>query len=378
MGIEVASNTVEVTFYNRNEVSEVTSIIRLKNFKKTNNDNERISNFGSNNVNYVLKEKVVNKSLIVKFSSNESNKFKDDNFTLVTNDVDCLELSINISLNEIRELNPLSGNGFESDIISLIYNIRRKYGIGINNIALLGEKIGAFYALFFGMKYGFENIVVVEPEIFIGDFLEKIYEKESNLITMEDADKIYFNNLFERMEIYPGYYKNFHIGVNYNSQRFKDQIQPFIRLLRRKQVGMNILAIPLEKEKAQNIAPYLNEYVYESLNDIYNFNNNYESELLKSIYDIQFNNLKFEILDDKLNIHLDITGDEFVIIYQFLDKFNKVLSQSKTQRSKYISIKENEFMNKRLKIFIRGRYKSFKLISNIVRENGSIEFNEID
>src|SRR5699024_4806660 len=33
MGIEVASNTVEVTFYNRNEVSEVTSIIRLKNFK---------------------------------------------------------------------------------------------------------------------------------------------------------------------------------------------------------------------------------------------------------------------------------------------------------------------------------------------------------
>lgn len=373
MGSNVASNTIEISYNNETDESKIVSIIRLENFKLQYNDYVKELNYGMQNIKYNLIENGNNKDrLLIVFSANINNKSQLESYYDSFKEIDSLQLFINNCKELSDRLNYEQTDllKFETEKLALIQNIIRKYEIDIKNVTLIGLENDGAAALYYGMKYGFFNVIVAEPPILLDN---KIQSNE--LYGSDETEFRFLNGIFEEIEMFSGYYKNFHICVGSRSYNLVNHIKPFEKYLHTKKIGMNILKIPIPEDVDSRL--YFKDFLGESLNDIYGLSIKNDSNLLKTIYDLEYKNLYHNIYNNILNINLELVGTKFVVIYQFLDKSNNILFKSKMHYSETLSIKESDFMNKRIKIIIRGRYESFKLISNIIRDKNMIEFKMI-
>lgn len=376
MGSNIASNTIEVSYNNETDESKLISIIRLENFKLQYNNYTKELSYGLQNIKYNLVENGNNKRrLLIVFTSNISNKSQLENYYDSFKEVDSLQLFINncLDVSDNLEYEQTDLLKLETEKLALIQNLIRKYQIDIKNVTLIGLENDGRAALYYGMKYGFYNIIVAEPPILIDN---KIQLNEFGSSEETGISKCRFLTAdFEGIEMFSGYYKNFHICVGSQSSNLVNHLHPFEKLLRTKKIGMNILKIPIPEGVDSRL--YFKDFLNESLNNIYGLNIKSENNLLQPIYKLEYKDLYHSISNNILNINLELEGTEFVVIYQFLDKFNNILFKSKMHYSDTLSIKESDFMNKRIKITIRGRYESFKLISNIIRDKNMIQFKLI-
>lgn len=382
MGNEVPSNTIELKFFNETEISKVRSIIRLANFKTNLDIIKNEKSFGQHHIKYTIyePETKVNRLFVV-FSAMMPSYLYKYNYYTTLKDIESYQLYIKDDSGEYGNyyLGKRKNLAMESNVISLIQNIIRQYNIDFENVTLIGSSKGATAALYYGLKYGFKNVIAGAPQTKIGNFVidEAPHKDVANIISggNEIGDKLYLNSIFNNLDILPGNYENFYICVGTNNHHLKGHIMPFLNEFSSKGIDFNIIKIP--EADHTDLKYYFKQFLYESINTIYDLKISYNEDYLTSLYDIDVKNIKTFRENGKLSIDLDIVGYEYVIIYYMLDKQKNITSRSKPQTSNIITLKEEAFLNKRIKIFIRGKYQTKSFISTIIRDINDISISEI-
>ncbi|NEC29011.1 DUF2974 domain-containing protein, partial [Streptomyces sp. SID8111] len=60
-------------------------------------------------------------------------------------------------------------------VITLITNVTKALGLTPGDVTLWGSSKGGSAALYYGLKYGFRNIVASVPQLRIGSFVREAY-----------------------------------------------------------------------------------------------------------------------------------------------------------------------------------------------------------
>ncbi|MFB7090508.1 hypothetical protein [Streptomyces sp. NPDC056296] len=77
--------------------------------------------------------------------------------------------------------------GLADSVQTLISNVMRSLGLTPDQVTLWGGSKGGSAALYFGLRYGYRNIVGIVPQFLVGDALEKRHPKVSAYMLGEGA-----------------------------------------------------------------------------------------------------------------------------------------------------------------------------------------------
>lgn len=379
MGENIPSNTIEILFYNKNNLSKLETIIRLKDFKLNPIVYENELSFGKKNVKYTFYEPDnTSDKLLVIFSAMMPSYSYKYNYYSTLKDVEAHQLYIKDDAGEYG--NYYFGNNknvdFETEVMSLIMNIIRKHNISFEKVTLIGSSKGGTAALYYGLKYGFQNVISGAPQTQIGNFVlsEAPHSDVGKVVSggEDEGDRLYLNNKFTNLDIPPGYYKNFYLCVGTKDHHFKGHVNPLKYHLSNMNVTLNIKEIPDATHK--DLKYLFKDFIFESLNKIYDTKIDYQ---LNQIAPINLSSLRTNRADGKLSITLDVDFPEYIVIFHMLDKNKNITSKSRLQKSNIITLKEEAYLNKRIKIFIRGKNETKIIISDIIRDLDNIIFNNV-
>lgn len=380
MGENISSNTIEILFYNKNNLSKLETIIRLNDFKLNPIVYENELSFGKKNVKYTFYEPHNSSDkLLVIFSAMMPSYSYKYNYYSTLKDVEAHQLYIKDDAGEYG--NYYFGNNknvnFETEVMSLIMNIIRKHNISFEKVTLIGSSKGGTAALYYGLKYGFQNVISGAPQTQIGNFvLSEAPHRDVGIVVSggeDEGDRLYLNKKFTNLEIPSGYYKNFHLCVGTKDHHFKGHVNPLKYHLSNMNVTLNIKEIPDATHK--DLKYLFKDFIFESLNKIYNTKNDNK---MNQIIPTNLSFVTTNRVEGKLSIKLDIDFPEYIVIFHMLDKNKKITSKSRPQKSNIITLKEEAYLNKRIKIFIRGKHETKIIISNIIRDLDSIIFNNVN
>ncbi|EEL49683.1 hypothetical protein bcere0022_30240 [Bacillus cereus Rock3-44] len=130
----------------------------------------------------------------------------------------------------------------ERSIRALIDHIIKEYDI--TNVIACGSSKGGYAALYYGIKYGFNHIIVGSPQVYLGDYLLK-QTNFSNIATFiaggtDQGDLEYLNsilpNLISETENKPNIF--IHLGAKESHYRF--HVQPLIQLLKQNKIDYTL------------------------------------------------------------------------------------------------------------------------------------------
>lgn len=380
MGNKEPANTIEILFYNNTDISEIETIIRLEDFKLNLDLISDEKNYGKNNIKYTLYEPEKNiDRLFVVFSAMMPSYSYKYNYYNTLKDINAYQLYIKDDIGEYGNyyFGENKNSNYETEVVSLIQNIIRKYKINMNNVTLIGSSKGGTAALYFGLKYGYQNVISGAPQVKIGNFVldEAPHESVGKVVSggIDIGDKLFLNQKFDNLDIFPGNYDNFHLCIGTKDHHLNGHIKPLINELNKKDVFLNITEIP--NINHEDLKKYFKDFLYESLNKIYNFKLLYNEDYVTSLYNVRIKQINTVRHDSKLSIKLDISAHEYNLVFYMLDSNNKIISKSKPQKSNVITLKEKAFLNKRIKVFVRGKYETKTCISNTIRNLDDIKFN---
>ncbi|WP_413378308.1 YqiA/YcfP family alpha/beta fold hydrolase [Alkalihalobacillus sp. 1P02AB] len=121
----------------------------------------------------------------------------------------------------------------ERSVITLINQIVEENGI--KNIMACGSSKGGYAALYYGIKYGFKDIVIASPQYFLGDYL--LTQTNSQLVVefmagnTTEKDHKFLNNILKDIIRKSEYKPNIFIHVGKGEYHYPRHIIPLLKEL---------------------------------------------------------------------------------------------------------------------------------------------------
>ncbi|OAH12871.1 hypothetical protein [Streptomyces jeddahensis] len=125
----------------------------------------------------------------------------------------------------------------ERSVIGLISKVMKSLGLTPGDVTLWGSSKGGSAALYFGLRYGFRNIVASVPQLRIGTFVREVYPDTGRHMlgeAMPDDNVRVLDAILPDL-LMSGANPDAHIYVVSSPQdeQYKDQVEPFLGLLQR-------------------------------------------------------------------------------------------------------------------------------------------------
>lgn len=117
----------------------------------------------------------------------------------------------------------------ENSIMALIRLYMSKTSVSLDQVTIVGASKGGSAALYYGIKYGFSNIVATVPQILIGSYLVESQPFNAKHIMGEDGsvqefNKLILNEVLNDRQIN----KNIYILTSKSDVQYEKHIEPFI------------------------------------------------------------------------------------------------------------------------------------------------------
>lgn len=255
----------------------------------------------------------------------------------------------------------------EVSVMSLVYDICKKYGIKSEDILSQGSSKGGYIALYYGLKYGFGNVIAGGPQTILGIYLSYVYPEIIEFIAGGDdtEDIAYLDGLLYSLIEFPSKkFPKIFIHVGRGDHHYKGHILPFIGKLEEKEIEYKLDLGNYDTHS--DVGFYYHNYLLDTLNSI-------DSNIIKLYPPIQ--NLDIEYKNNLLKITCNAEGEkleyacdiikEFRIIkrikYQKENNFRHLIKSNGTYFA-MVYIKEGNYINSRYtnKIQIYNLYKPIR------------------
>ncbi|MER7189722.1 hypothetical protein [Streptomyces flaveolus] len=125
----------------------------------------------------------------------------------------------------------------ERSVIDLIAKVVKALGLTPDDVTLWGSSKGASAALYFGLRYGFRNIVACVPQFLIGTFVRETYPKVGRSMLGEGLPE---ENARVLDAILPDLLRSgaspeahIYLVSSPQDEQYTQQVEPFLELLRR-------------------------------------------------------------------------------------------------------------------------------------------------
>ncbi|WP_206328689.1 hypothetical protein [Streptomyces sp. Tu 4128] len=135
--------------------------------------------------------------------------------------------------------------GLADSVQALISNVTRSLGLTPDQVTLWGGSKGGSAALYFGLRYGYRNIVAIVPQFLVGDALERRHPKVSAYMLGE--------------------------GAPAHNARFLDALLPdLVRARANSAANVYVLSSPQDEHYAVQVEPFLGMFQgYDNFNFLY-------------------------------------------------------------------------------------------------------------
>ncbi|MEV5546196.1 hypothetical protein AB0L35_08630 [Streptomyces sp. NPDC052309] len=125
----------------------------------------------------------------------------------------------------------------ERSVIDLIAKVVKALGLTPDDVTLWGSSKGASAALYFGLRYGFRNIVACVPQFLIGTFVRETYPKVGRSMLgeglPEENARVLDAILPDLLRAGASPEANIYLVSSPQDEQYKEQVEPFLELLRR-------------------------------------------------------------------------------------------------------------------------------------------------
>ncbi|MGW7278795.1 hypothetical protein ACWGIV_10910 [Streptomyces sp. NPDC054844] len=125
----------------------------------------------------------------------------------------------------------------ERSVIDLIAKVVSALGLTPNDVTLWGSSKGASAALYYGLRYGFRNIVACVPQFRIGTFVREVYPKVGRSMLgeglPEENARVLDAILPDLLRAGASPEANIYLVSSPQDEQYRDQVEPFLDLLRR-------------------------------------------------------------------------------------------------------------------------------------------------
>ncbi|MEV8030721.1 hypothetical protein [Streptomyces sp. NPDC086182] len=127
--------------------------------------------------------------------------------------------------------------GIEQSVIGLIQKVVKALGLTSDDVTLWGSSKGGSAALYFGLRYGFRNIVASVPQLRIGTFVRNMYPRTGRHMlgeTMpEDRVRILDSVLTDLLASDANPDAHIYLVSSPQDEQYATQIEPYLGLLQR-------------------------------------------------------------------------------------------------------------------------------------------------
>ncbi|EQB38118.1 hypothetical protein M948_05965 [Virgibacillus sp. CM-4] len=121
----------------------------------------------------------------------------------------------------------------ERSVYQLIQAIIKEYNI--KNTMACGSSKGGYAALYYGLKYGFDHIIVASPQYFIGDYILKQTNSEDVARFMSGSDNVkdkkFLNDIMPDIISQTTYKPNVFIHLGEREYHYKSHVLPLLSKL---------------------------------------------------------------------------------------------------------------------------------------------------
>ncbi|POX49008.1 hypothetical protein C3489_25760 [Streptomyces sp. Ru71] len=121
----------------------------------------------------------------------------------------------------------------EASVLGLIQNTMGQLGLGPEQVSLLGVSKGGSAALYYGLKYGFRNIVTVVPQFLVGSYVRDRAETGRYMLgpDMPQAHVDMLDGAIpELLKSYGGQGHNIYLFTSEADEQYETEISPHLQL----------------------------------------------------------------------------------------------------------------------------------------------------
>lgn len=130
----------------------------------------------------------------------------------------------------------------ERSIINLIRYIMKKNDI--KTIMSCGSSKGGYAALYYGIKYGFEHVIVASPQYYVGDYLlvQTNSHKSAKFMSGSDTDddRLFLNQIMKEMIIESIHKPNIFIHLGKGEWHYNKHVKPLLNQLDERNIGYQL------------------------------------------------------------------------------------------------------------------------------------------
>ncbi|MGX6744499.1 hypothetical protein [Streptomyces xantholiticus] len=127
--------------------------------------------------------------------------------------------------------------GVERSVIDLITRVMRSLDLTPNDVTLWGSSKGGSAALYFGLRYGFRNIVACVPQFLIGTFVRDVYPNVGRSVLgeglAEQDVRVLDAVIPDLLRAGANQEANIYLVSSPQDEQYPTQVEPFLGMLQR-------------------------------------------------------------------------------------------------------------------------------------------------
>jgi Heparinase II/III-like protein/Heparinase II/III N-terminus len=262
----------------------------------------------------------------------------------------------------------------ERSVIRLINSIIDEYGF--KNITSCGSSKGGYASLYYGIKYGFNNIIAASPQYFLGTYLEK--SKSPDVIEflagkVNEDEVQYLDRLLQDTVNTSEFKPNIYIHLGEGEYHYTDHVLPLIEKLANNHISYEL---DLGNYNSHSeVGKFFPKYLLSKISSIYKYPNIISLKPIKPHQQ--------EVLKEVL-FTVDVEGNNNKIAW-YVYKDNKVLQKFPYKNENKIKITFNEIGTYKVKVFVTNSIKlkttkmtqPFEVVSEEIRSDFDISIKNI-
>ncbi|MBA2947667.1 hypothetical protein [Streptomyces himalayensis] len=125
----------------------------------------------------------------------------------------------------------------ERSVATLIFNVMKALELTPDDVTMWGGSKGGSAALYFGLRYGFRNIVSIVPQFLVGTYVNRVHPKVARFMLGEGVPE---ENVRIMDAILPDLVRsetnrgaNIYLLSSPQDEQYKEQVEPFLGLFQR-------------------------------------------------------------------------------------------------------------------------------------------------
>ncbi|MFJ3038718.1 hypothetical protein [Streptomyces tendae] len=125
----------------------------------------------------------------------------------------------------------------ENSVAGLIFRVMESLGLTRDDVTMWGGSKGGSAALYFGLRYGFRNIVSLVPQFLVGTYVQRVHPKVATFMLGEGVPE---TNVRAVDAIIPDLVRsevnrtaNIYLLSSPQDEQYPEQVEPFLGLFRR-------------------------------------------------------------------------------------------------------------------------------------------------